>query len=368
MTELSGQGRRLAVATIVSVTGSTYRGPGARLLIPDEGDSVGNISAGCLEDDVAKVAREVMEDGEPRLISFDLTADDEAVWGWGLGCNGVIDVFVEPADNAVAIASALRTAIEENRPISSVTVIESNAAGVEKGARVIVHPDGRREGTLGHEVADLDAVEAGVAASATGNSTTHVLSLEAGDVRVFIEALEPPLRLLVCGAGHDAIPLVRFAAALGWRVGVLDDREVFLTKDRFPEASSFLETEPLQAAKSSGADANTHAVVMSHNYLRDKDYLRSFIESDVTYIGMLGPRRRLERLLDALRTEGVEISEGDIARIYGPAGLDLGSEGPEEIAASIVSQILAVKRRRSGGFLRDLHVPIHNRPAGNIPG
>ena len=363
---LARRGERMALATIVAVRGSTYRRPGARLLVPEHGDLVGNISGGCLEGDVADVAKVVMVRGEPRIVSFDLTADDEAVWGWGLGCNGAIEVFVEPADKAAEVAGALRAALEEERPISVVTVLESTAPRVERGNRILVRPDGGTEGTLGDPTLDRGATEAALELLAAERSEVRTLPAEGGEARAFVEVLEPPLRLVVCGAGHDAIPLVRSGAALGWRVVVVDDRKEFLTHERFPEAHGFVYVDhPGKAAEEAPLDARTFVVVMTHNFLRDKEYLRSLLRTPVPYLGMLGPRARTERLLQELAGEGVEVTEADRARIFGPAGLDIGSEGPEEIAHAIVAEIVAVRRRRPAGFLKDRPGPIHERsPAG----
>ncbi len=360
---LSARGERMALATIVAVRGSTYRRPGARLLVPEHGDLVGNISGGCLEGDVADVARVVMVKGEPRIVSFDLTADDEAVWGWGLGCNGAIDVFVEPAGKAAEVAGALRAALEEERPISVVTVLDSSVPGVEQGARLLVRPGGETEGSLGDPALDLAAAGAAAELLAAERSEVRTLTGSRGEARAFVEVLEPPLRLLVCGAGHDAIPLVQQAALLGWRAVVVDDRKEFLSHDRFPGAHGFVHVElPAKVTEDAPLDGRTYVVVMTHNFLRDKEYLRSLLGSPVPYIGMLGPRARTERLLSELRDEGVEVTAHDLERIHGPAGLDLGSEGPEEIAQAIVAEIVAVKRRRPAGFLKDRPGPIHERP------
>ena len=357
---LSAKGERMALATIVAVRGSTYRRPGARLLVPEEGSPVGNISGGCLEGDVADMARVVMDEGRARLAGWDLTADDDAVWGLGLGCNGAIEVFIEPAEQAGAVAGALRAALEEERPISVVTVVESSHAGVEPGARLVVRPDGTSDGSLGDANVDSAAVE--TARALLDGERSEVRSLAEG-VRAFVEVLDPPLRLVVCGAGHDAIPLVRAASVLGWNVTVVDDRPAFLTHARFPEATGFVAVdEPEDAAKAAGVDERTFCVVMTHNFLRDKEYIRSLLGSPAAYIGMLGPGARTERLLMELRDEGVEIGQADRERIHGPAGLDLGGEGPEEIAQAIVAEIVAVKRKRAGGFLRDRPGPIHDRP------
>ena len=351
----------MALATIVAVQGSTYRRPGARLLVPEHGAMVGNISGGCLEGEVQEAAREVMEAGMPRLLRFDLTADDEAVWGWGLGCNGVIDVFVEPADQAAEVVRALRLALDEERPLAHVTVLESATSTVRPGAHMVVHPGGHREGTLGSPHEDVAFAHEGERAIDDGLSRNVTIKPEEEAIRGFVEVVEPPLRVLVCGAGHDAIPVVRLAAGLGWRVTVADDREVFLTSERFPQATDFVHTEPEKVAEAAGLDRRTYAVVMTHNFLRDLGYLRSLLGTDVAYIGMLGPRARLDRLLENLARDGVQPTEEDLAKIHGPAGLDLGAEGPDEIAAAIVAEILSVRRGRGAGFLRDRAGSIHER-------
>ena len=350
----------MALATIVAVRGSTYRRPGARLLVPEEGAPIGNISGGCLEGDVADMARIVMDEGTARLAGWDLTADDDDVWGLGLGCNGAIEVFIEPAERAVAVTHALREALEQERPICVVTALESDVAGVEPGARLVARPDGSVDGSLGDADVDAEATVAAKELLASGRSEVRSL---AGAVRAFVEVLEPPLRLVLCGAGHDAIPLVRVAATIGWHAVVVDDRPAFLSRERYPEAHAFVRVgEPSEVATAAPLDERTFAVVMTHNYLRDRDYLRGLLRTDVGYIAMLGPAARTQRILMDLAEEGVEITDDQRARIHGPAGLDLGAEGPDEIAQAIVAEIVAVRHGRDGGFLKERPGPIHERP------
>ena len=358
---LSAKGERMALATIVAVRGSTYRRPGARRLVPEEGVPIGNISGGCLEGDVADMARLVLQEDKARLAGWDLTADDDAVWGLGLGCNGAIEVFIEPADRAAEVAHALRTALEEERPICMVTVLESEAPDlVAAGARLVVKPDGPVEGSLGH--ADVDAEAIVAARELLGAERSEIRTFVHG-VRAFVEVLEPPLRLVVCGAGHDAIPLVRAAAGLGWQAIVVDDREAFLDAARFPEAHAFVQVEgPGQVAAAAPIDGRTFVVVMTHNFLRDEAYLRALLPTPAPYIAMLGPAARTQRALMDLADEGASIGDDDRARIHAPAGLDLGAEGPEEIAQAIVAEIVAVRRGREGGFLTQRPGPIHDRP------
>jgi xanthine dehydrogenase accessory factor len=357
---VGARGERMALATIVAVRGSTYRRPGARLLVPEQGAPVGNLSGGCLEGDVADVARVVMDEGAARLAGWDLTADDDDVWGLGLGCNGAIEVFIEPAERAVAVTHALREALEQETSICVVTSLESDISSVEPGARIVVRTDGSVEGHLGDADVDAEATVAAKELLAAGRSEIRTF---AGSVRSFVEVLEPPLRLVLCGAGHDAVPLVRAAAAIGWHAVVVDDRPAFLDEDRYPHAHTFVRVgEPSQVDTAAPLDQRTFAVVMSHNYLRDRDYLRGLLRTDVGYIGMLGPAARTQRVLMELAEAGVEVSEEQRARIHAPAGLDLGAEGPDEIAQAIVAEIIAVRHGRGGGFLKERPSPIHDRP------
>lgn len=358
---LDAQGQRMALATIVAVRGSTYRRPGARLLVPEEGAPIGNISGGCLEGDVADLARVVLQEGSARLAGWDLTADDDEVWGLGLGCNGAIEVFIEPAERAAAVTHALREALEQEQPICVVTALESDAEDlVSPGARLVMRPDGSVEGSLGDADADGEATVAAKELLAAGRSEIRTL---AHGTRAFVEVLEPPLRLVLCGAGHDAIPLVRAAAGIGWRPVVVDDRAAFLTEERFPESSALVHVDaPAQIVDEATLDERTCVVIMTHNYIRDREYLHGLLGSDVGYIAMLGPAARTQRILMDLAAEGVEVTDHDRARIHGPAGLDLGAEGPDEIAHAIIAEIVAVRHDRGGGFLRERPGPIHDRP------
>ncbi len=313
----------MALATIVSTRGSTYRRAGARLLIPAEGEPIGNISGGCLEGDVARIGREVIAAGEPRLVEFDMTADDDAVWGYGLGCNGAIELFVEPTAGATASVAALRT--------GAGSCLVTQLTGPDAGSHRLQ--------------AD------GAAAAALRDGTPRVEEVD-GE-RVFHEPLLPPLRLLVCGAGHDAIPLVRQAAELGWRVAVVDVRKNLLTTERFPGAAEFASPDPAAAATALNPDPRTAVILMSHNYLRDIAHLRSFLDAPLAYLGVLGPRGRTEQMLREIgRPEGID-------QLRAPAGIDIGAEGPEEVAHAIVAEILAVTRGRGAGPLRDRRGPIH---------
>lgn len=351
----AAEGERLALATITAVRGSTYRREGARLLLTGSQQMVGNISGGCLESDVMVVADEVMASGVPRMVTYDLTADDDAVWGLGLGCNGAVDLFVEPLDPRSRQLALLREALAAEQTLALMKVLDGPAAG----RWMAVRPDGSVEDSLGEEAFDARAARAAEAALAEGASRVVALPAATGEVRVLIEALRPPLRLIVCGAGHDAIPLVQFAAGLGWRVVVVDARERFLSVERFPGARQFVHAEPKDAAARVPMDERTYVVVMTHNYLHDRDLLRGFLGTPTHYIGMLGPKLRTEKILDELGKDGVTITDTDRARIHGPIGLDIGGEGPDAIALAVLGEIQAMDAGRRGGFLRERTGPIH---------
>ena len=321
---LAVRGAPMALATIVATSGSTYRRAGARLLVPAEGEPIGNISGGCLEGDVARIGREVIASGVPRLVEFDMTADDDALWGYGLGCNGTIELFVEPTAGALETAAALRSGLG----FCLVTPLTGSDAGAHR-----LETDG-------------------AAAAALRAGTPRVEEVAGG--RVFYEPLLPPLRLVICGAGHDAIPLVRQATELGWRVVVADVRRALLTPERFPGDVEFIVADPDEAASTLVPDERTAVILMSHSYLRDQACLGALLDAPLAYLGVLGPRGRTEQMLAQVgRTEA-------ISRLHAPAGLDIGAEGPEEVARALIAEILAVTRGRGGGLLRDRRGPIHD--------
>jgi len=335
--EWSEHGTNFALATVVGVRGSTYRGLGARQLVAADGTSIGTVSGGCLDADLQAVAAGVIARGVPQLVEFDLTADDEAIWGWGIGCNGATELLVEPAAHARVLADQLRGHIANQRPVA------------------IIH---HLEPLLPAEFVTDSAGDEIAAAMSAGE---HAV-ITRPDERRFIEVIGAPPRLLVCGAGHDAVPLVRYAAELGFDVVVADDRRQFLTSERFGHLTALVHCRPTDLTRHVEVDRRTYAVIMSHNYLRDLDYLRDLLGSKAAYIGCLGPGARLTRLLDDLAGEGVQPPEPD--RLHGPAGLDVGADGPEEIAWAVMAEILAVRRGTSAGFLRDRKGPARSTLAG----
>ncbi|MBX6378373.1 MAG: XdhC family protein, partial [Clostridia bacterium] len=343
-------GRRVALATVVHVTGSAYRREGASLLIHEDGRTEGTISGGCLEADVAEVAREVLRTGRPRLLHYDMTADDEHVWGLGLGCNGTVDVWVEPA-------------VPENWPSEAAVVAVVTASqrpAVAPGRRLHVTADGGVVGSLGDPL--LDAAVAAEAASlrSAGRSGTRRYGQGEEEVAVYFEVRRQPDRLVVFGAGHDAIPVVDLAARVGFAVTVVDPRPAFATAERFPSAAGVLCAAASELEGRLRLDG-AYVCVMTHNFRHDLDYLAFAWGQAPRYLGLLGPRARAERLLRELAARGVPVEGEGRAVLHAPIGLDLGGETPEAVALAIVAELQLVRSGRSGRPLRERRGPIHDR-------
>ena len=332
MIDWDSRGVPFALATVVGVRGSTYRGLAARQAVSEHSASVGTISGGCLDNDLHQVAATVISTGEPMLVEFDLTADDEAIWGWGIGCNGATEVLVEPSSSALELAERLR-ASHLGRRSAIIHSLDPDSLGTRR----FITPTGDTP-VVGR------LTEAAQEAMREGRH--RVVDVE-GE-RSLIEVVGSPSRLLVCGAGHDADPVVRYGRELGFETIVTDDRRHLLTAERFPHGSELVHAEARELSSVIPLDERTYVVLMSHNYLRDLEYLRQLHGSRVPYIGALGPSERLDRLYSDLATEGVLFDDDMKQRIHGPAGLDIGAEGPVEIAWSIISEILAVRTGATG--------------------
>jgi xanthine dehydrogenase accessory factor len=333
-------GKRVALATVVRVRGSAYRHEGAKLAVADDGGTAGNVSGGCLEQDVREVALQVIRTGKPELRSYCSSADAVAAWDLGVGCEGQVDVYVEPA----AARPSERARLDERRPFVACGVMPG------KGEQLIVTSDGA-EGDLGSK--DLNARVATKAREllATGESGIH----EIVGRSIFFDVLVPPPQLVVLGAGDDARPLVRFAADVGFRVVVVDRRPGYLTRDRFPAAAALIHSAGDELDNALSLDAECYAVVMNHNFADDQAYVRALLKTPVGYVGMLGPRQRTERILRNLAAEGPIDEE----RVYGPVGLDIGTDGAEQVALAVIAEILAVRSGRRARSLRERRAAIH---------
>jgi xanthine/CO dehydrogenase XdhC/CoxF family maturation factor len=356
------EGRPAVLATVVGVVGSAYRRPGARLLLSPDGDRVGMVSGGCLEADVARKAWWRTSEG-PVVVRYDTGAGDDGAWAFGLGCGGVVDVLLERIGpgSPPEYLSFLRSPFEAREGVALARVVGGDGGAVGEWLGC----DG--DGCVRHALSDPDLIPdvAGAAARAlrAGRSTHGEFKTSRGPVSVCVEVIRPPVSLLICGAGPDAVPVVTIAKALGWHVTVYDTRPGGNSRGRFPAADLVVSGPPEQVAIRTKLEPGSAAVVMSHNYEDDRKLLRAILPSPVGYIGALGPRRRATSLLEDLSGDGFVPTATQLARLHAPVGLDLGSETPEEIALAVVAEAKAALAGRAGGPLRDRVGHLHTRTA-----
>ncbi|HEX8502195.1 MAG TPA: XdhC/CoxI family protein [Pyrinomonadaceae bacterium] len=364
------RGERCALATVVSVEGSSYRRPGARMLVREGGASTGTISAGCLEGDVVEHAKRVMGAGKAVLVEYDTAStSDEMAWGLGLGCNGVVRVLVEPLAPGSSYVAALRRSCEARAdcaPLRVATVYQHTPSGSSPsraviGARLLIDEEGEAVGeSLSVELASsLESDLRGLSYGAPAG--TRVYESEGGAVKVFFETLLPPVPLVVFGAGQDALPVVELARGLGWQTEVVDPQARPASRSRFAAADRVTLARPEEVGAHVSITPRTLALLMSHNYTHDLELLKFLLASPARYVGVMGPRKRTERMLSELAAgdEAFRLGEEDRERLYSPAGLDIGANSPAEIALSIVAELRAVLDGRRGGMLRERRGSIH---------
>ncbi len=325
---------------------------------------VGLLSGGCLEADLAERARDVLASGDPTLVTYDLSSETDIVWGLGLGCNGTVQVLIERLPSASGldpiafVADCLRQ--KEIGILATLFCVNGQVKG-RVGARLMLHPDHPVTENLGDpELANAILADAQEALQEC-RSAVKAYQLSRGHAEVFIEVIQPPISLVLFGGGPDAVPVVRLAKELGWHVTVVDHRPAYPTLDRFPHADAVVLSPPGEVPERLQMDTRTVAVVMTHHYLHDLDLLKRLFPSPIRYLGVVGPKSRTERLLEELRTQGIAPTGDQLTRLYGPAGLDIGPEAPEQIALAIVAEIQAVLAGRAGGSLRDRKGSIHDR-------
>jgi xanthine dehydrogenase accessory factor len=376
----SARGERCALATVVDVEGSSYRRPGARMLVSATGATTGTISAGCLESDVVEHARDVMRTGAARLVEYDTAAtSDDVAWELGLGCSGIVRVLVEPLAPRSLYMEALRRSCDAgpdaSRTVATVyhcaTTEPPDGAGISSGARLVVDGAGHvdHEKLSGEMVAMLEAhVRSMMRDGAV--PVARSCHLEGIAAKVFVETLLAPVSLLVFGAGHDALPVVELARGLGWRTEVVDPKAREASRARFAVADRVTLLRPGDIGGQVGITPRTVTLLMSHDYAHDAMSLGVLLASPARYIGVMGPRERTERMLKELAASGATslLDPTSLARLHAPAGLDIGANGPAEIALSIVAEMRALLDGRLGRPLRERAGPIHGGPRGDDAG
>jgi xanthine dehydrogenase accessory factor len=358
------EGKQTALATVVHLEGSSYRRPGARMLISEEGQLTGAISGGCLEGDALQKALMVMAQKKARIVTYDTMDEDEATLGVGLGCNGVIQVLIEPVDHSDPdnpICFLKQVASERQKSILVTLFSLFDKKGEQPGTCFLLEESGgirsrSIDSNLQKELQEEARLALDQQKSAFHNyvSTTYNLTS-------FIEFVPPAISVVVIGAGNDVFPLVDIADIVGWETRVVDGRASYASKERFEKACQVLVSKPEQVLEQIPVDQYTVFLLMTHNYNYDLAMLRALLARRQTYIGVLGPKKKLDRMLGELKEEGMELTENNLSFVFGPVGLDIGAETAEEIAVSIIAEIKAVFAGRHGMSLRGLDDVIHSR-------
>lgn len=321
----------LALATVFETAGSTYSKAGHRILIAANGDYRGLVSGGCLEGDLAERARAAIESGRSRAVTYDLRDEADELWGLGIGCNGLLRVFLQPLVPASGYEpfATIAECLSGTRAGGVATLVDAPEEAAI-GSTVVQLADGAR--TFGPAGAAEQALT-DAARQAVGG--THATLLDIGGLRILASPLRPIPRLLVLGAGLDAVPLVAMAAELGWTVTVADHRPAYVARPGFERAAQVALVEPGKLGLALALAEFDAVVVMSHHLATDRKYLAELASVSSAYLGVLGPRARRDRLLREL----AEAAPGLGGRLKGPVGLDIGADSPETIALAILAEL-----------------------------
>jgi xanthine dehydrogenase accessory factor len=332
-----GRGEPLVLATVVQTLGSTYRKAGAQMLIAGDGRVAGLLSGGCLEADLMERAQRVMQSGEPATVHYDTRSSDDVIWGIGLGCEGAMTILLTRLDASNDYQPFHFAAQSRYDQVDAkfALVIESNNA-----ARLV----GAAYWPLSKQLPPPAVFEAMLSLAPRGAGIVSEL-IECEDAKFLVVPIELPPRLLLLGAGPDAMPLVEIAGLMNWQVTVFDHRPAYAIADRFPRARRVALRIAADLPQELQAVQYDAAVVMSHHLLSDQAYLAALADSKIPYVGLLGPAPRRIRLTNEIGSKAAALK----GRLYGPIGLDIGARSPESIALAIVAEIQAVMAGRGGG-------------------
>lgn len=355
-------GETTFLATVVKTQGSTYRRAGAKMLMTSTGKMVGTISGGCLENDVFEHTRQSMSDSPAIVVTYDNTAPEDIIWGFGLGCNGVVQVLIESLDSnkTVNILAFMQECLNKNYFGIVATVFDiQGEVDIKIGNRLFLYNDGN----INTDIQGIHLIESLIADAQTAlinkKSTVNKYNLSNGSVEVFFEVVQPPTPLVLFGAGRDAIPVALYAKTLGWHVTVVDCRASDATYERFPMVDDIIlaRRETIHQVR---ITERTAAVVMTHNYLDDIEIVKMLLSSSHRYVGVLGSKQRITRLLTDLHSSTTIFTNDMLEKLHAPVGIDIGAETPEEIAVAIIAEIQAVVSNRDGSFLKNRSFPIHS--------
>lgn len=343
--ESIADGETVATATVVHTQGSTPREVGAKMIVRPSGDIVGTIGGGCGEAEAWQAATCAIGDGERRTLQLDLTED--VTLDAEMVCGGVMTLFIDVwNEQDTEILKAVSEAFEEKKRLALAIPLSAG----QTRARMLILSDGQRVGSLGDETVDSWVASRGLEALRQGTSLTVTVPGTALDV--FVEVQNPPPTLLIAGGGHIAVPLARLGDMLAFRVVVVDDRAAFANEERFPEADEVLAADFVDTLSGYPIDDQTYIAIMTRGHSHDMECLLQVIDSPAAYIGMIGSRRRVKGVFELVKERGY--SDESLARIHAPIGLDIGARTPEEIALSVMAEVVRARRGANGGSLSQL--------------
>jgi xanthine/CO dehydrogenase XdhC/CoxF family maturation factor len=331
------------------------------MLVEEDGRMTGAISGGCLEGDALRKALLAIHQNQNKLVTYNSMEDEDVEFGVQLGCNGIVHILFEPidaADENNPIALLERSQLYRRETVLVTLFSLNNFHGYQPGTCFFLDAETSLAkiddaGLLTHIQAD--------AATVLSAGTSSFKEYAAFELTAFVELVQPAISLIIVGAGNDAFPLVEMTRVLGWQITVADGRSTHANAQRFPDVQHLLTGKPEEIISQLSPDEWTVFVLMTHNYKYDLAMLKQLLQINCRYIGTLGPKKRLERMFDELKIEGITITDEQRARIHGPIGLDIGAETAEEIALSVLAEIKAVFAERTGGFLKNRSVSIHTR-------
>ncbi|MDR5590510.1 XdhC family protein [Christiangramia sp. SM2212] len=362
--KLKSSGTDAVLATVVHVEGSSYRRAGARMLVDEFGNITGAISGGCLEGDALRKALHAMHHKKNKLVTYDTSDEDDAFIGAQLGCNGIIQVLFEFLDYSDSNnpCELLKNVIATDLKQAIVVQFNLDKTKEQAGTKMILDKESKIIGKKAQN--ELLEVIVNQGKSVLEDNRPHFSEVKLSNKtqHIFIQNYNPPIKLIIVGAGNDAQILATQAELLGWNVIVTDGRPTHANKDRFTSSCQVIVTRPEDTLANIRIDERSCFVLMSHNYNYDLAVLKLLLnENQVPYIGILGPLKKYQRMQDDLKTEEIRLSEDNLKKIHAPVGLEIGAETPAEIGLSILAEIQSVLMNKEARPLKEKNEPIHDK-------
>ena len=317
------KGIKTVLASVVSLDGSSYRRPGVKMSIQENGRMIGAVSGGCVEKEILRQAQQVFKTNSSTLMEYD--------GRYRLGCEGILHILIEPFYPTNKFFDAFEKQCSSRKPFLINSYFSKEISKINQGSSCFHFNDQELS------VSELNPKK---------------------NLTLFSQTIKPGFKLIIIGCEHDAVQLCKYASATGWDVDIVAPIDELKTINNFPGATNYCGINEKELNGFS-FDSQTAVVIMSHSYVRDLKYLSELVGKEVVYIGLLGPRKRREKLLNDLIEKSDLISEDFFDKIYGPAGINIGAETPQEIAISILAEILSVIRNQKPIYLKDKQIGIH---------